>query len=70
MNDSQSKLPDEPTAVDDVRRVRVKIAAAYGGDFLRHVEETNRIVEPLIDQLGLRRIEPEKTPSRKTSATG
>jgi hypothetical protein len=56
--------------VDDVRRVREKISAIYGGDISRHVEETNRIVGPLIEQLGLRRVEPEKTASRKTGATG
>ena len=70
MNEIKSKVPDEPTAVDDVRRVREKIAAIYGGDLLRHVQETSRIVAPLIEQLGLRRIEPDTTPSHKTGATG
>jgi hypothetical protein len=37
----------EPTAVDDVRRVREKIAQEHGGDIRKHIEETNRIGEEL-----------------------
>lgn len=33
----------EPTAVDDVRRVREKIAREHGGNLQKHVAETTRI---------------------------
>jgi hypothetical protein len=33
----------EPTAVDDVRRVREKLAREHGGDLHKHLEETHRI---------------------------
>jgi hypothetical protein len=51
---------EEETGVDDARHVRAKIAALYNGDFQKHMEETNRIVEPLIDKLGLKRGSTDK----------
>ena len=42
MGDIRHNNP-EPTAADDVRRVREKIAGEHGGDLRKHVEETNRI---------------------------
>jgi hypothetical protein len=61
--------PEEKTGVDDVRRVREKIAARYRGDFQRHMEDTRAIVEPLIEKLGLKRVSPGK-PTRPHSRTG
>jgi hypothetical protein len=44
----------EPTAVDDVRRVRERIDRESGGDLQKHVEETNRIFEQLREKLNIR----------------
>ena len=53
--DSQNKTdPSEETGVADVRRVREKIAAQYHGDLREHIADTDRIVEPLIEKLGLK----------------
>jgi len=53
MNDLQSpKL--EPTAVDDVRRVREKIACESAGNLLEHIKETNRVGEQLRAKLNVR----------------
>ena len=53
---SRNKIDtSEETGVADVRLVREKIAAQYNGDLPRHAAETNQIVEPLIEKLGLRR---------------
>ena len=53
--------PSQDTGVADVRLVREKIAAQHHGDLRQHVAETDRIVEPLIDRLGLK----EGVPPRK-----
>ncbi len=50
--------PQSLTGVDDVRHIREKIASQYDGDLRKHVAETNRIVEPLIEKLGLKRGTP------------
>jgi hypothetical protein len=44
----------EPTAVDDVRNVREKIAREHGGDIRKHIEETARIGEGLRARLNVR----------------
>jgi hypothetical protein len=44
----------EPTAVDDVRRVREKIAREHAGNLQQHVEETNQIAERLLTKLNVR----------------
>lgn len=59
----------EETGVADGRRVREQIAAQHGGDLRGHVAETNRIVEPLIEQLGLKRAAPAIDQDRR-SGTG
>lgn len=46
----------EPTAVDDVRRVREKIDREHGSDLQGHVEETTRIAAAMLAQLNVRRI--------------
>lgn len=43
----------EQTGVDDVRRVRERIAAQHRGDLAAHVAETNRIAEEARERLGL-----------------
>jgi len=52
---SDPKTDDsEPTAVDDVRVVREKIAREDGGDVRKHIDEANRIVEELWAKLNVR----------------
>jgi len=59
--DSQDKIdPAEDSGVADVRLVREKIAKQYQGDLRKHIEDTNRIVEPLIEKLGLKRGVPPR----------
>lgn len=52
--------PEEDTGVADVRRVREQIAAQHQGNLREHFAETERIVRPLIEKLGLK----EGTPAR------
>ena len=69
--DSQNKIePSEDTGVADVRRVREKIAAQYQGDLRKHIAETNQIVEPLIEKLGLKRGVPPKSDDRRSGTEG
>lgn len=65
MSDKPKRQTDEPTAVDDVRRVREKIAAQHGGDLRAHMEETNRIFEELRAKLNLRVVEPPSRDARR-----
>jgi hypothetical protein len=44
----------QQTAVDDVRRVREKIAEQHRGNMREHMEETNRIFEQLRVKLNLK----------------
>lgn len=69
--DSQSKAdPSEETGVSDVRRVREKIAAQYHGDLRKHIVETNRIIEPLIEKLGLKQGTPSRKDKRRSGTEG
>ena len=69
--DSEKKVdPSEETGVADVRRVREKIAAQYNGDLRKHVAETNRIVEPLIEKLGLKQGVPPTKDGRRSGTEG
>lgn len=58
---NQPPDPSGDTGVADVRRVREKIAAEHHGDLREHVAATTRIVEPLIEKLGLK----EGTPAQR-----
>jgi len=57
----------EPTAVEDVRRVRERIDRESGGDMRKHVEETNRIFEQLRQKLQIRLVPapPAKAPETR-----
>ncbi len=55
-----------PSAVDDVRRVREKIAAQYDGDFRKHCEDTNRIFEELQKKLHLKVVSPPDGRARRS----
>ena len=48
----------EPTAVDDVRRVREAIAKQHGGNLRQHMEETNRIFQEMQGRLNLKVLPP------------
>ncbi len=68
---SQNKVdPSEDTGVADVRLVRGKIAAQYNGDLRKHIAETSRIVEPLIEKLGLKQGVPARSDDRRSGTEG
>ena len=73
-SDSQNKVappdPSEETGVADVRVVRNKIAAQYNGDLRKHVADTDRIVEPLVEKLGLKQGVPPRTNDRRSGTEG
>ena len=65
--DSQNKTDSsEETGVADVRRVCEKIAAQYHGDLREHIADTHRIVEPLIEKLGLKQDIPARQDDRRS----
>jgi hypothetical protein len=64
MVDDQSLTQE--TAVDDVRRVREKIAEQHRGNMREHMEETNRIFEQLRVKLNLKLVSP---PARAAEAS-
>jgi hypothetical protein len=59
----------EPTAVDDVRRVREQIAEQHHGNIREHMEETNRIFEQLRVKLRLKLVSPPDD-SRHSGTSG
>ena len=59
----------EPTAVDDVRRVREQIAKKHHGNLREHMEETNRIFEELRVKLNLKVVLPPDE-SRRSGTSG
>ncbi len=66
------KTPDPAadTGVADVRAVREKIAAQYDGDLRTHAADTNRLVAPLIEQLGLQQGTPPYRTDRRSGTEG
>jgi hypothetical protein len=62
--------PTEDTGVADVRVVRNKIAEQYNGDLRRHVAETDRIIEPLLEKLGLKQGVPTRSDDRRSGTAG
>ena len=46
--------PSEPTAVDDVRRVRERLDRESDGDIYKHIEQSNRALEEYCEKLGLK----------------
>jgi hypothetical protein len=64
--DPQKKLVAGDSGVADVRAVREKIAAQYQGDLRQHAADTDRLVEPLIEKLGLRRGDPCHPTARRS----
>ena len=60
----------EDTGVADVRRVREKIAAQYGGDLRKHADQTTKMVEPLMEKLGLKHGTPSRKDGRRSGTEG
>lgn len=56
MSEPSQQIVDrsEDTGVADVRHVRQRIAAKYNGDLRKHIADTNQIVQPLLEKLGLK----------------
>jgi hypothetical protein len=65
-----SNDPSDQTGVADVRVVRDKIAALYDGNLREHVAQTDALVEPLIDKLGLKRGLPPRKDDRRSGTEG
>jgi hypothetical protein len=61
-------IEEESTSVDDVRRVREKIASQYGGDFRRQCEDTNRIFEQWREKLRVKSVPviDDRSPSARS----
>ena len=72
MSESNDKTvgAGEDSGVTDVRRVRAKIAAQYHGDLRRHVADTEHLVTPLIEKLGLKRGVPPRPDERRSGTEG
>lgn len=69
MSDTEQK-PLGPTAVDDVRRVREKIARQHGGNLQQHIQETNRIAAEVRAKLNLRLVPAPKVDKRRSGTQG
>ena len=69
MADIQHNNP-ERTAVDDVRRVREKIAREHGGNLRKHVEETNRITAGIRAKLKVKVVPPSGPAKRRAGTDG
>lgn len=67
---ADSRVLSEETGVADVRVVRDRIASLYSGDLRRHAAETDRIVEPLIEKLGLKEGVPARREDRRSGTEG
>lgn len=55
----------ETTAVDDVRKVRERIAREHGGDLQKHIEETNRITAQLCAKLNIKTVSLSTADARR-----
>jgi hypothetical protein len=58
------------TAVDDVRRVREKIARQHGGDLNKHVEKTNSITAEIREKLKVKVVLPSAPHTRRAGTGG
>lgn len=70
MNKKRHSVPEEETGVADVRRVREAIARQHRGNFREHMEETNRIAEPIRKKLGIKLVKPPRPPVRRSGTGG
>jgi hypothetical protein len=67
MKKKTRKQSSEQSGVDDVRRVRERIAAQHKGDLAAHVAETNRIAENVRRRIRLGPVvEPPPTKKRRS----
>lgn len=70
MSEQETATREQQSGVDDVRRVREEIAALYGGDIRAHIADTNRIVAPLLEKLGIKEGAPSKRTDSRTGTEG
>jgi len=72
MSQESQKKTDaaEDSGVADVRRVREKIQAEHGGNLKKHVAQTNKMVEPLMEKLGLKHGTPMRKDGRRSGTEG
>jgi hypothetical protein len=55
----------EPTAVDDVRRIRERLDRESEGDIYKHIERSNRTLEEYRVKLGLKVVKPPSNRTRR-----
>lgn len=53
----------QPTAVDDVRRVRERLDQESGGEIYKHIEQSNRALEKYREKLGLKVVQRPSRPA-------
>lgn len=70
MNSQEQTESHEKTGVDDVRLVRERIAAQYKGDLRKHIADTDQIVAPLIEKLGLKEGSPSPKDRKRSGTEG
>jgi hypothetical protein len=58
MNETKLKQPLSGGMTDELREIRRQFQEESGGDFDRHVEQSNRVLEELRDKLGLTVVQP------------
>jgi hypothetical protein len=64
---AQKNGKPQPTAVDDVRRIRERLDRESDGDIYKHIEQSNRALEEYREKLGLKVVQP---PSRSAPCDG
>jgi hypothetical protein len=70
MNRKRQNNPEEETGVADVRRAREAIARQHAGNLQEHIEETNRMAEPIRKKLGIKLVMPPTPPARRSGTGG
>jgi hypothetical protein len=61
---------EQPTAVDDVRKVREQIDRESAGDIRRHIDRSNRVLEEYREKLGLKIVPPPSQPVERNGTGG
>ena len=67
---SSPPFRDEPTAVDDVRRVRDRLDRDSGGDLRTHIANTNATFEKLRASLGIKAAGTPPAPAKSKAVSG
>lgn len=61
---------NQPTSIDDVRRVREKIAREHDGDLRKHVEKSSRVGGRLRAKLKVRLVAAPRPQTRRSGTGG